>query len=365
LTTSVNIKRRVGGALGVILILAALWFVPKIFSSNLHKSSESNVSDRHIESFSGQTMGTTYNIQIALTKSNLTSTERTSVEQRIETLLVEVNAQMSTYIPTSEISGFNNAKSTDWQPVAPEFAAVTELAKKVWQQSTGAFDPTVLPIVEAWGFGAKSKTQNTPTAKELEMLRAKVGMKHVEVQLNPSALRKLHPEVSLDLSAVAKGHGVDRVAEELEKLGYQDYLVEIGGEVRVKGLSGRGDQWTLGIEKPSENGRSAQRLVRLKNEALATSGDYRNYREIDGKRFSHIIDPVTGEPVNHRLVSSSVIAETCAEADSWSTALFVLGPERALVLANKLNLQAYMLVMTDKGIVEVESDSFLARDKNP
>lgn len=307
-----------------------------------------------VSEFSGPTMGTHYQIKVV---GSLGPSKHQQIQNLIDRILTDVNNQMSTYLPDSEISKFNSNQRTDWFPVSKEFASVVVQAKDIWHQSGGAFDPTILPLVEAWGFGAKEARPNL-SKEDIQGLLKRIGMNQIEVRDEPPSLRKAHEGLNIDLSAIAKGHGVDRIAEALTALGYTNYMVEIGGELRVLGESPSGKPWTLGIEKPGARGGRIQKVVQLDKGALATSGDYRNYREVGGKRLSHIIDPTTGYPLEHRLVSVSVIAETCALADGWSTTLFVLGPEKGIEVANKLKLAAYLLVMTDDGYKEMVSEGF-------
>lgn len=305
--------------------------------------------------FSGSTMGTSYTVKVV---AELDGREQVRLQEQLDRLLRSVNAQMSTFMPDSEISRFNASASTEWFDVSKDFAEVAALAKEVSADSAGAFDATVMPLVDAWGFGPKPKATRWLEPREIERMRSTIGMENLTIRLEQPALRKAHPALSLDLSAIAKGFGVDKLAAFLEGAGYARYMVEIGGEIRVSGRNPKGSPWMLGIESPIDKVRAAHRIVALDRGAMATSGDYRNYHEIEGKRASHAIDPRTGYPIKHRLVSVTVIDDTCARADAWATALLVLGPDEGLRLAEQQRLAAYLLVMTDEGVREVYSRRF-------
>jgi len=312
--------------------------------------------------FTGKTMGTTFSVKVV---GHIDENAYASLKNDFERILTSVNAQMSTYIPESEISRFNSSDSLDWFSISRDFFVVADLADKISRDSHGAFDPTIQPLVNAWGFGPQNVPLHQPDQHQVDQLLVVVGIDKLQLRENPPAIRKLHSKVSIDFSAIAKGFAVDKLAEHLEQLGYSNFMVEIGGEIRVRGRNANQMVWKLGIEKPevSENisTRMVQRTVEMDTGSMATSGSYRNYHELDGKRFSHTIDPRTGYPITHRLVSVTVISETCAQADGWATALTVLGPERGLEIANTRGVSAYFIVMTGEGIKELFSEQFDAQ----
>ncbi|MEM6979018.1 MAG: FAD:protein FMN transferase, partial [Planctomycetota bacterium] len=249
-----------------------------------------------------------------------------------------------------EISRFNASASTDWFPVSPETAQVVSFALEISETTGGAFDVTVGPLVNLWSFGPESRDRQLPSSDAISDAKRNVGYRHLHARLEPPAIRKDLPELEVDLSAIAKGHGVDRIVALLTSAGssrapVEDVFVEIGGEVRVTGSKGI-TQWKVGIQTPDSIAPSILAAVPLEDDAMATSGDYRNFFEVDGKRFSHTIDPITGSPVSHQLASATVIAPTCMAADAWATALTVLGPDRGrdLIAANNLNV---LLVQRD------------------
>lgn len=304
----------------------------------------------------GKTMGTTYSIKY-IASANAPSS--TIIHAEIEKRLVDVNNQMSTYLPQSELSRFNKSREANVPfTVSPALATVVAEAIRLNAITEGALDVTVGPLVNLWGFGPEKKpVDQVPDEAELNARRALVGIDKLEVQGN--SLIKRTPELYVDLSSIAKGYGVDVVAEYLISLGIHDYMVDIGGEVRTSGKNAKDIVWRIAIEKPIEGSeQTGQAVISLKDIAMATSGSYRNYFEVDGKRYSHTIDPKTGHPITHNLVSISVIAPTCMEADGLATGLDVLGPERALAVANRLQIPIYLIIKTPDGFQALSSEAF-------
>lgn len=281
-------------------------------------------------SLQGQTMGTVYAVRYFAPVEFEPSPEE--LQQAIDDRLALVNKRMSTYDPESELSRFNASESTDWFAVSVETASVVESALELADSSGGTYDPTVGPLVNLWGFGPGKRRDAPPSEEEIKAAKASTGYCKVDARLDPPALRKDDPGVYVDLSSIAKGHGVDAVAEVLDGLGCSQYLVEIGGEVRSKGTKPGGKPWRIGVEKAagarSASGRPLQRVVELVDRSMATSGDYRNFFEYEGQRFSHTISPARGKPVSHDLATVTVTADRCRDADAVATALLVMGPER-------------------------------------
>jgi len=316
----------------------------------------SDRSDERVLALRGSTMGTSYSVQIVEPHADL---DRDALAEDINARLADINKLMSTYRPGSELSRFNNSNATSWFLVSPQLVAVVETAQAVSEASAGAFDVTVGPLVNLWGFGPTPRAEDIPSAGDIQAARARVGWQQLEVQAQPPALRKSRPDVYVDLSAIAKGYAVDQLAGLLESQGVGDYLVEIGGELRGRGVNGRGEPWRIAIERPDASRRAAFRVVALRDMGMATSGDYRNFVEIGGQRYSHTIDPATGWPVGHRLASVTVLAEDCMQADAWATALLVLGPERGLELAEQLGLAALFIEHAQDGS---ERDPFVTQE---
>jgi thiamine biosynthesis lipoprotein len=290
---------------------------------------------------SGETMGTSYRIVLAVP---LDTSELASVQTDVDQALNKLEDQMSTWRPDSELSRFNSTTSTEWFPVSRDTAFVVSEAKKIWQLSDGAFDPTVAPLIKLWHFAEDLGEQTIPTDADIAQAKAAIGFEQIDVQLEPPSLLKKRPELQLNLSAIAKGYAVDVVSELLKSRVKGGHLVEIGGEMRSYGRKSDGSSWTAGIETPDALPRQLHTALGLDDQSLATSGDYRNYFEVNGQRYSHTIDPATGRPVTHDLTSVSVLADDCLTADALATAIEVLGPERGMKLAERENVSIYQIV---------------------
>ena len=298
---------------------------------------------------SGTKMGTSYHITVIADQL-----PPDDLEQQIEQLLAKVDNSMSTYKKDSEISQFNRLPVGQTMAISQDFAEVVKISRQIWQLSNGAFDPTIGPLVDLWGFGPDERHESIPSSKTIELTKAQIGFD--SVVLDEYKLSKTKA-VSIDLSAVAKGYAVDRVADLLEMLALPDYLVEIGGEIRVSGFNADGVAWRIAMEQPQLFA-EVDRVINITDIAVATSGDYRNYFEKDGVRYSHTIDPVTGRPIVHNLASVTVLTQSCAEADAWATAFSVLGVEQSLKLARQLDIAAYMLVRQNEQFVPRTSEAF-------
>jgi thiamine biosynthesis lipoprotein len=293
--------------------------------------------------FEGATMGTTYRVVLGRPQP---APALAALQRLVDERLAALEARMSTYDAGSELSRFNAHASTDPFPVSEELAAVIAMAQEVSRASDGAFDVTVGPLVDAWGFGPAPRPTKALDDAALAALRERVGYEKLE--LRDGALVKHHPALRVDLSAIAKGHGVDVVAELLEAQGHTDYLVEIGGELRGRGRNAEGRRFRVGIEDPVVETRAVHTRIELEG-ALATSGNYRNHFDLDGQRLAHTIDPRTGRPVQHALLSASVLHDRCALADAWATALMAAGPDRAWSLAQERGLDVMLLVSAPPG----------------
>jgi len=292
--------------------------------------------------FTGETQGTTYMVKVVAQKA--APGKEAALQRAIQNRLARIDKTMSTYRPDSEISRFNRFAQTSPFEISSDLVEVFGLAQEVSEASEGAFDITIAPLIEAWGFGADEARSSPPTEDELKALAATIGYQKIVIDPGPSTLRKTQPAVRCNLNAIAQGYTADKLAADIENLGCFDYMVEVGGEVKARGRNLSGVPWRIGIEKPVSTGRALQRVVALDNTALSTSGDYRNYYEQDGVRVSHTIDPKTARPITHALASVSVIHESCAAADAYATALMVLGPDRGYALAVKRNLPALFII---------------------
>lgn len=292
-----------------------------------------------IETISGQTMGTVYAIRAVVSPDQ--PNQLLALQDEIDAALVEINRQMSTYDPRSELSAVNQAPAGQWVTVSAELVQLLETARQISDQTQGAFDVTVGPVVNLWHFGPDKERKEFPTDEEIAAALKLVGYQQLETQVDPPAVRKPHDATYVDLSAIAKGYGVDEICRLLEEHGLRQYMVEIGGEVRTAGRKPNGQPWNIAIETPSDEGRRIETIVGLTDQALATSGDYRNFFLHEGRRYSHTIDPQTGRPVEHDLASVSVLHAQCALADAYATALLVLGPDQGYNLAQEQGLAAY------------------------
>lgn len=291
----------------------------------------SDPPDALIEIFDGATMGTTYTVRI-VTAEAWAEARRERVGTRIQMVLDDVESAMSHYRPDSEVSRFNQVRSTEPFALSPATFEVVRTAIELSELSGGALDITVGPLVNAWGFGPIEPDVLPPEEGVLARLRGHVGFSKLELDGVLSTVRKTDPLLEWDLSSVAKGYGVDRVAAGLTDDGLTRFMVEVGGEIVTSGTNQLNGPWRIGIERPADSG-GIERVVPLSDHALATSGDYRNVREVEGRLVSHTIDPRTGRPVDHQLASVSVIADTCLLADGMATALEVLGPNDGYALA--------------------------------
>lgn len=293
----------------------------------------------------GETMGTSYTVKISQLPTDVTLED---LSEQIEGALLEVNQQMSTYLRDSELTRFNEASDLDWIDVSPATAKVVQEASQMSALTGGAFDPTVSPWVDLWSFGPDPRQHASPSRDEIEHLRPLIGVDLIEVRDQPPAIRRQKPGVRIDLSGIAKGYAVDRLAEILASRDVKGYMIEIGGEVRADGVNANGKPWRIGIESPTAEQRQIAKVIELQG-ALATSGDYRNFFVEDGKRYSHLIDPRSGLPIDHRLVSVSVLDDHCIRADALATSLMVMGPDEGFEFANAHNIPAMFWVLDGDG----------------
>ncbi len=323
---------------------------------SLSSCSKENINNKLEQTaFNGATMGTSYNIKIVEPTS--TNLNQEKLHSDIKNLLQEINQQMSTYIDDSDLSLFNEAPAHEWVHVSENLVNIFRVANDLSAKSSGAFDITVGPLVNLWGFGPEHNGSELPSDADIEKRQALIGYKNLEIRQEPPALKKSIAGLYCDLSAIAKGWGVDQVAELIEAKDFHNYLVEIGGEIRAKGTNLKGNPWRIGVSSPDTR-TPLQKIVDVKDVGIATSGDYHNYFEKDGVRYSHSIDPRTGRPIAHNLVSITVIHESCMMADAYATAINVLGMQEGLALAKKQNLPAFFIVKTKNGFKEDMTESF-------
>ncbi|WP_228729993.1 FAD:protein FMN transferase [Shewanella avicenniae] len=304
-------------------------------------------------SLSGSTMGTSYHIKVV---ANDRMPDAPLLQARIDLLLEQVNNEMSTYRPNSELSKFNAAELSQSVKVSPDTIKVVQEGIRLNKLTEGALDITLGPLVNLWGFGPDKRPTQIPTQDAIDSAKQRTGIEHILI--DGDQMTKAKANLYVDLSSIAKGFGVDKVAELLESYQPAGYLVEIGGEVSAKGSKPGGAPWRVAIEKPTEDGRAVQQVIEPGNMAMATSGDYRIYYEENGERFTHIIDPRTGYPVKHRLASVTVLNESCMTADGYATAMMVLGTEKSLELAEQQHLAIMLIEKQDEGFQVYYSSAF-------
>ncbi len=319
--------------------------------------------------FSGQTMGTTYTVKLITQPDDMPGIKGDELQQLLDSELDRINQLMSTYDETSELSRFNASAPARPFSMSPDTIEVLKTSALIYQQSQGAFDVTVGPLVNLWGFGPGAKAvrldadenNSIPSDEDIAAALARTGFDRLSIE--STSITK-QGDIYLDLSAIAKGYAVDRLADILKGKGFENYLVEVGGELKAHGLNSRGEPWTVAIEKPDSLSRSIYKVIELRDMSMATSGDYRNYYEVDGIRYSHTIDPRSGRPITHSVVSVSVIAPSAALADGYATAIDVLGKEAGLALAEAQNLAVLVITRTDSGFEELSSTALDAYLEN-
>jgi len=305
-----------------------------------------------VHEFTGETMGTTWRVHLVAAPSLRAEPVRLAIQSALD----EVVAQMSTWKPGSDLARFNRAPAGSWHRLPAHFHAVLACAREVAERSGGAFDPTAGALVDAWGFGPMPR-HGVPDAATLSRTRRSAGWHRLDIDPARRAVRQ-PGGLALDLSAIAKGFGVDLVARRLQSRGIVHHLVEVGGELRGTGVKPDGRPWWVQLEHPDGDDRGERTLLALHGLSVATSGDYRRWFEHGGTRYSHTIDPRDGRPIRHGLAAVTVIHADCMRADAWSTALSVLGPEDGVALADRLGLAARLLVREADGFVERRSAAF-------
>lgn len=320
-----------------------------VFSSVLIACSAPKIQETHI---SGPTMGTTYNVKFM----PVVGVDKQELRQQIEQKLININQLMSTYIPDSELSRFNQWRNLEPFPMSIQTLKVLNEAKRLGDMSAGLLDVTVGPLVNLWGFGPQSRPIKIPTDKLIKMTKLQIGLD--KLIIGKTWASKTQPGLYVDLSTIAKGYAVDQLAELLAASKITNYLVEIGGEMRLAGVKASGIPWKIAIEKPETNQRTIQKIISIGTNAVATSGDYRNYYETDGVRYSHLINPNTGYPIRHNLVSVTVVHPSSMTADGLATALNVMGKEKALALADTYNIAVLLITKEKDGYNEYTSAKF-------
>lgn len=309
-------------------------------------------ADKRPLELSGYALGTTWHVTLVPDGREV---DLDTVRALVEGQLDRVNRSMSTYLPDSEINRFNNSTIGTWQTPSAEFLTVLDAAIAIGDETAGGYDITVGPLVDLWGFGPGEPLVGMPSRAAVSEARDKVGLDSLERKGDTARRIK---DIQLDFSSIAKGYAVDLVTEALQANGIQNLLVEVGGEIRVAGLSPRGGAWRVAVEQPIPERREVATAIELTDKSVATSGDYRNYFDLNGRRYSHTIDPRTGYPVRHDLVSVTVVHESAMLADAWATALIVLGAKGAAELAEQQALAVYFIRSEGDDYVASHSTAF-------
>lgn len=311
-------------------------------------------NDMHLR---GLTMGTTYSVVLPNINEKI---NKNLLQVKVDSLLAQINFQMSTYIENSEISNFNSKKDTGPIDISLDFYNVIQTALKISKLSEGAFDITIMPLIRLWGFGPENKgKKSVPSIEEIKLYKKNTGISFLKS--GKYYLKKVNTELEIDLSAIAKGYAIDKIKSLFELLQLEHYLIEIGGEIICKGKNADGLLWRIGIDNPSVNSKTKKEnnlILGLSDVAVATSGDYRNYFEVNDIIYSHIIDPMTGYPVKNVIASATVVAPNCAEADAWATALLVMGVKGLDILEELNGFEGLIFSRVNNGFQRLMTSGF-------
>lgn len=309
----------------------------------------------------GWTMGSTWSLAVAAPATLDDAALRVGIERRLASL----DDQLSTWRDDTALSALNRAPVGRWVALPPDLAAVIRYGQFLHDDSGGAFDLTVKPLVNLWGFGSANPRTTLPSAAEIAAARARLGSDRLEISTDGRQVRRL-ADVTVDDDAIAPGYAADALAAWLAQRGLRDVLVEVGGELRASGRRPDGRPWAVGIEQPALAHDGLAAVVGLRDAGISTSGDYRDFSTIDGHRYSHEIDPASGYPADHALVSVTVVAPTTMAADGAATVLMVLGPDRGMAWANARRLPVYMAVRTVNGTIAGRyNEAFAALPASP
>lgn len=319
-------------------------------------------NDLYTLTLKGGTMGTFYQVKVIAPKSQLPDGK--TLQSELDRELEQVNDEMSTYRPKSELSLFNRHQGNGAVAISDHLRTVVQEGLRIADLTNGSFDITVGPLVNLWGFGPTGRPDKVPSEKALEAARKEIGYQHLH--LSDDGLSKDIPGLYVDLSGIAKGYGVDRVAAMLEAKGFSNYLVNVGGELSMHGHNDQNKPWRVAVEKPEYDGsQSVDRIVTPGDRAIATSGDYRNYFEENGVRYSHEVDPKTGHPIQNHVVSASVIDDNCMTADGFATAFMVMGRKASIQFAREHHMAVMIIEKTAEGYAEYYTPEFKSFLVNP
>lgn len=313
----------------------------------------------------GKTMGTFWRVSVV----GVDAKSASALQTKIQTQLDADDQLLSTYKNDSALMRFNQSKSLSPWPVNEAMADIVTSALRIGQKTQGAMDITVGPLVNLWGFGPDKQSVQIPTQAQIDAAKANSGLQHLTVinQAKQQYLQKDLPDLFIDLSTVGEGYAADHLAQLMEREGIARYLVSVGGALNSRGMNAEGHPWRVAIQKPTDRENAVQAVVDINGHGISTSGSYRNYYELNGKRLTHVIDPQTGRPIEHNLVSVTVIAPTALEADGWDTGLMVLGTEKAKEVVRREGLAVYMIIKEGEGFktwMSPQFESFLIREQN-
>ena len=302
----------------------------------------------------GKTMGTTFTVKVFVPIEKMQSM---NLYSEVTDVLAQVNQSMSTYIPDSEISLFNQSRLTSAFQISDDFRIVVAESIRLGK-STQTLDVTMGPLIDIWGFGPDKHPLNIPSDEMIKQIQQRIGID--KLVLNEQGLAKSIPDLEISFSAIAKGYGIDKVAQLLEQKNLTNYMVEIGGELRLSGKKANGEDWVIAIEEPDPtlDKRVIHKTLKPGTMAVATSGDYRIYYQLDGQTFAHIISPITGKPIVQDLVSVTVLSPSAMTADGLATALLAMGTEQAKIYVENNNIPAYLISKTEQGLATYSSPSF-------
>jgi FAD:protein FMN transferase len=306
---------------------------------------------------SGEAQGTTYHIKFVKNKEKSPKIE--DVKQLISTTLAQIDAKLSNYRDDSEISIINRTKTSEWIPASKEIIELLVISQAVYEKSQGCFDLTIKPLFDLWGFSQHDP--KIPKQSDIDALLPHVGMSLLEVDAGSLRLRKKDSKIKIDLAGIAQGYSVGQVAKQLEGLGIENYMVEIGGEMMVKGRKADGQAWRIGIEAPTPSSRTFHKIITLNKpeaKAIMTAGTYRNFFDENGKTYSHILNPKTGKPISHHLHSVTVVHDDPTWADAWDTALLCMGEENAIKISEQEKLNVFLVYETNNQSAEYTSKTF-------
>lgn len=344
----------------VALLAAALFFV-----GCDQKPQPAKTHATEVTVLEGKTMGTFWRASIP----GIDAKRSAELKEKIQTQLDTDDQLLSTYKKDSALMRFNDSQSLTPWPVSEAMADIVTTSLRIGAKTDGAMDITVGPLVNLWGFGPEQQPVQIPSQEQIDAMKAKTGLQHLTVinQYHQQYLQKDLPDLYVDLSTVGEGYAADHLARLMEQEGISRYLVSVGGALNSRGMNGAGQPWRVAIQKPTDKENAVQAVVDINGHGISTSGSYRNYYELDGKRLSHVIDPQTGRPIEHNLVSVTVIAPTALEADAWDTGLMVLGPEKAKEVVRREGLAVYMITKEGdnfKTWMSPQFKSFLISEKN-